>query len=215
MRRPFADERPIRPFATLDKSLTNAEFMGESLRKQVAEMFESIPEWAKESESFVDWMLSNDKDRLLDLSQATRNQSVEKAFSVCYNGENISLTDTDSGVETTTPTVPCGENSIRLSDVHTHPVGEQAFPSLSDLGAVDGPTTGIPLHFNTLIIRPERNSGTVEARGTCFNTHSFDARWKVRQIYNEWRENDNLEKAQRMIREELIPEYGTKFKLEQ
>lgn len=213
MKRPLADKRPIGPFASLGNSLTNTEFMGESLRKEVGESIESIPEWAKSSNSFKDWVLSNHKDTLLDMSETTRDDSVEVTLSVCYDGEQVNFTNIVSGGDYTAPSVPCENNSIRLADIHTHPVGEQAYPSVTDVEYADGGVSGIPTQFNTLVIRPEKTSGPIEARCSNFNLYSMQARCKANEIVSEFKYSDNVSKAQDMVREQLIPQHGSLYEL--
>lgn len=214
MKRPFASRRPIGPFASLDNSLTNTEFMGESLRREVGESIESIPKWAKDSSSFVEWILGNSKDTLVEMSKLTRRDSAEYTLSVCYNGEDVSFTDSVKGGDGSAPAVPCSENSIRLADIHTHPVGEQSFPSLTDVGYSDGGVSGIPTQFNTLVIRPEKTPNPIEARCSNFNLYSIQARCKANEIVSEFEDNDNVSKAQDMVRQDLIPQHGSTFELQ-
>ena len=214
MKRPLSQYRPIGPFASFDNTLSSYGPESNTLRRKVYEMLNSMPQWSKDSDSFVDKMLDDYKDKIIELSKSTRDTGHEHSISVCFDGDKTFVTDIKEGWPGVAPANKCGGNVVRLADVHTHPVGEQANPSVTDVNSLSLGVSGIPLEFNEMIINPQKPSVYVEALGTNFNVYDFEARCTAHEITQVHQDEDDVAKAESMIRAELIADHGTQFEIE-
>lgn len=199
---------PEGSFFGFDRPFTSVQPFEDSVVSELVKIFEEIPEWAKDAERCKDFVVANYEEELIRMGRQTREQSIEVAAAICFNGEDVTFAGIEPGGEGTAPGVPCDE--VRLADVHTHPVGEQAYPSITDVRSSVLGITGLPNEFNQVIFRPESNPTNREGAGTCTNFHSLEARCLANQINNE-HEQGITQNAQMMIQNQLIEQFGAKF----
>jgi hypothetical protein len=193
-----------RPFSSIDP-------YKDTLIGEVNKIFEDIPEWSKSSSSVVKVLLDNFEDELIQMSKITREENIEVARTICYNGVRARITPIERGAEDTSPGAKC-DGEVRIADIHTHPIGDQAYPSLSDTGSSVFHSSGLPTEFNEVIIRPEKNPNNrgVDAYSTCVNFYSIQSRAMVDEINQTYRKESKKD-AQEMIRDELMEKFGEEF----
>lgn len=193
------------------RPFSSVEPFQDTLTGEVYEIFDSIPEWAKSASSCVDFITNNFEEDLIRMGDITREEGVEVAISLCYNGSTYS-TDLERGGGKTAPGASC-DKAIRLADIHTHPVGKSAFPSITDVRSSVQAVTGLPNEFNEVIYRPERNPVPEHGQGTCANFHNMESRCLADKISKLFKGGKQKE-AERLIRDKLIGEQGDVFTIE-
>lgn len=198
------------PFG-LSRPFTSIEPFDDTISSEVFKVFENIPKWSKSASECTDFILDNFTDILVSMSKKTREDNIEVARSICFDGDNVRITNSVTGSEKSAPGASC-DGSIRLVDIHTHPVGQSAYPSLTDINSSLPNITGLPSEFNVVIVRPERTPNSIEAYGTCLNLHSMSARCEIHKVNKMFRSGKESE-PQRIVENKLIRDYGSTFEL--
>jgi hypothetical protein len=210
MKRPLSDYRLLGPFASIEKEEFDLLGPGSELgkvhnaRTEIIEAYKNTPEWAKDVDECVDWMLSNIRNELVEVLEAAQSTGKEHTFSVCYDGSEAIVSQTESGAIDTAPSVSCGKDTWKVIEVHTHPKDAPLYPSFTDLRRlIHTDKVPIPSTLNEVIVAED-------ALVSCLNLYDIDARVEtielIKQAERSAGGNDINTKP-------LVDEYGAEFNL--